>query len=287
MNLKEFSKIFKIEITFLVDLVAVAAFFSNPAFSSKIIYIVPLLISGTLGSMSAALFNNIYDMDIDSGMKRTRTRKDILNSGNYWSYFLTGILMLAGSGAISFFLINPLTSLFIILGFVSYVFLYTMFLKRRTVWNIVIGGVAGSFPALAGWAAISNDVSLTSLFIAGLVFLWTPTHFWSLAVNNVEDYRGASLPMLPAKIGIKESFGWIFTNTIVLIIYSLLPLFTGAIHVGVYYIILAVLMDGLLLYLVIRPKLNNFSLKYFRQVFHYSNFYLMFLLISISFVSIR
>ncbi len=287
MNVKEFSKIFKIEITFLVDLVAVAAFFSDPAFSSKLFYILPLLVSGTLGSMSAALFNNIYDMDIDSGMKRTRARKEILNSRNYWSYFLTGAIMLALSGAISFFLINPLTSLFIILGFASYVFLYTMFLKRRTVWNIVIGGVAGSFPALAGWAAISNNVSLTSLFIAGLVFLWTPTHFWSLAINNVEDYRTASLPMLPAKIGVKESFSWIFANTIVLIVYSLLPLLIGAIHVGVYYIVLAILMDCLLMYLVLRPKLSNFSIKEFRKVFHYSNFYLMFLLISISFVSLR
>ena len=287
MNLKNFSKIFKIEITFLVDLVAVAAFFSDPYFSSKILYLAPLLISGTMASMSAALFNNIYDMDIDSGMRRTSSRKEILNSGNYRAYFLSGILMLAGAGAISFFLINPLTSLFIILGFASYVFLYTMFLKRRTVWNIVIGGVAGSFPALAGWAAISNNVSLTSLFIAGLVFLWTPTHFWSLAVNNVEDYRMASLPMLPAKIGIRESFSWIFTNTIALIVYSLIPLFTSAIHVGIYYIILAVLMDGILLYLVLIPKLSNFSIKEFRKVFHYSNFYLMFLLISISFVSIR
>ena len=287
MNAKDFSKIFKIEITFLVDLVAIAAFFSNPSFSGRIIYLIPLLASGTIASMSAALFNNLYDMDIDKFMKRTRSRESILNRRNYWAYFSTGIIMVVFSGFISYYFINPLTSAFILAGFASYVILYTIILKRRTEWNIVIGGIAGSFPALAGWAAISNDVSLTSLFIAGLVFLWTPTHFWSLAVNNVEDYRASSLPMLPAKIGIARSYRWIFVNTIILIVYSLLPLFIKAIHVGIYYVILAVLLDSLLIFLVIKPRFRNFNIGDFRRVFHYSNYYLMILLISISFMSLR
>ena len=187
LNGKEFVKISKLEITFLVDLVALAGFLSNPTFYAKSILILPLIAAGSLGSMSAAMFNNLYDMDIDSSMKRTSYRTGIINANTYWRMFTYGALMLAASMLISYFTINLLTALFIFLGFLSYVFLYTVFLKRRTTWNIVIGGIAGSFPAFAGWAAVSDSISPTAGFIAFLVFLWTPTHFWSLATGNSED----------------------------------------------------------------------------------------------------
>lgn len=287
MNFRDFSKIYKIEITFLVDLVAISAFFSDPGFYNRSILLIPLLLSGTLASMSAALFNNIYDIDIDSGMRRTASRGSILNLGNRNRYIIIGLAMVVASVVASYILINPLTSLFIFSGFLSYVFLYTIFLKRRTSWNIVIGGVAGSFPALAGWAAISNDVSFTSIFIAGLVFLWTPTHFWSLAVGNVDDYVSADIPMLPAKVGIKGSFKWILLNTLILIVYSIIPFFTGLIHVGISYMFFVVVLDILMVYLVVRPWLKGFLKSEFKRVFHYSNYYLLILLISICFVSFQ
>lgn len=287
LNFHDFLRIYKIEITFLVDIVAISAFFSNPFFHSHIILLVPLLVSGTLASMSAALFNNIYDIDIDSSMKRTANRSSVLNAGNKKKYIAIGISMLLVSTAISYFIINALTSIFIFAGFLSYVFLYTVFLKRRTSWNIVIGGIAGSFPALAGWAAISNDVSLTSIFIAGMVFLWTPTHFWSLAVGNVDDYVNADIPMLPAIIGVRSSFTWILLNTIVLIFYSLIPFFIATIHVGVLYLLFAVILDSIMIYLVLIPRVKGFLKTDFKNIFHYSNYYLLILLVSISLVSIR
>lgn len=274
------------EITFLVDMVAVAAFFANPDFLHNLFIIVPLLAAGTLASMSAAVFNNIYDMDIDRSMKRTSYRESIINSRNYEMTFFYAALMLGISMAVSFFFINILTSVFIFLGFLSYVFLYTILLKRRTTLNIVIGGIAGSFPALAGWSAISNNVSATSLFIAFLVFLWTPTHFWALATNNVEDYKSAGVPMLPAVVGIKKSSFWILINSIVLVVYSILPIFIRRINVGPAYYVLATVFGALLLYYVIRPITNKYSTRDFKKAFHLSNFYLLILLVAICLVSV-
>ncbi len=286
MNFKQFFKITKMEITFLVDLVAVAAFFSDPEFSSHYLVIIPLLISGSLASMSAAVFNNIYDMDIDREMKRTRYRESIVNSRTYTSTFIYGAVMLIAAMAVATIAINPLTSLFIFLGFLSYVVLYTIILKRRTTWNIVIGGIAGSFPAFAGWAAVSNDVSVTALFIAFLVFLWTPTHFWALATNSSQDYLEAGIPMLPAVVGVKKGSRWILINSIILVAYSLIPLWFRQIHVGVLYFAFAAVMGGMILYYVIRPMVRNYSLLEFRKAFHFSNYYLMLLLIAICLVSV-
>lgn len=285
MNGKEFAKLSKIEITFLVDLVAVAAFLSNPLFSTKLILILPLLAAGTLGSMSAAIFNNIYDMDIDGSMKRTSYRSRIVNTTSYRKIFTYGALMLMASMAISYFLINFLTMLFIFLGFLSYVFLYTIFLKRRTTWNIVIGGIAGSFPAFAGWATVTNSVSLTSAFIAFLVFLWTPTHFWSLATGNTEDYEKANVPMLPAVVGIPKSSRYIILNTVILVVYSLIPLFVHQINVGPAYFIMAIVLGAAMVYYSLLPVMNNFSKQSYKKAFHFSNYYLLILLIAICLVN--
>lgn len=285
MNGREFAKLSKVEITFLVDLVAVAAFLSNPGFSSRLLLIVPLLVAGTLGSMSSAIFNNIYDMDIDGSMKRTSYRSSFVNSTSYRRIFTYGSLMLIASMAISYFLINFLTMLFIFMGFLSYVFLYTIFLKRRTIWNIVIGGIAGSFPAFAGWASVSDSVSLTAVFIAFLVFLWTPTHFWSLATGNTEDYEKANVPMLPAVVGIPKSSRYIIMNTILLVGYSLIPLVVRQINVGPAYYIMAIMLGAVMVYYSVLPLRSNFSRQSFKKAFHFSNYYLLILLIAICLVN--
>lgn len=285
MNGKEFVKISKLEITFLVDLVALAGFLSNPYFYAKSILLIPLIVAGSLGSMSAAFFNNLYDMDIDSTMKRTSYRTGIVNRNTYWRMFAYGILMLAASMLISYFTINLLTAFFIFLGFLSYVFLYTIFLKRRTTWNIVIGGIAGSFPAFAGWAAASNSISLTAAFIAFLVFLWTPTHFWSLATGNAEDYKNANVPMLPAVVGTQKSSKYIIANTAVLFAYSILPIFIKQINVGPAYYVMAVILGIMMLYYTIMPLKSGFSKQSFKKAFHFSNYYLMILLVTICLVN--
>ena len=231
--------------------------------------------------MSASIFNNIYDMDIDIKMKRTRSRSGTLNMNTRSYIFSISTAMIIISFALSSILINLLTALFIFGGFLSYVFLYTVFLKRRTTWNIVIGGIAGGFPALAGWAALTNSVSFTSLFLAFLVFMWTPTHFWNLSINNVDDYRGSEVPMLPAVVGIQKTEFWIIVNTVILVFYSFIPLFIPSIKLGLLYLPIAIIMDTALLYYVIRPAFKSYDKKYFRSAFGFSNIYLMILLLVI------
>ena len=280
-KITNFMKITKLEITTLIDLVAITAFVLVPGSFSHPVILLLLLISGTLASMSASIFNNIYDMDIDIKMKRTSSRSDTLNINTRGYIFSIAAAMIIISFALSSVLINLLTALFIFGGFLSYVFLYTVFLKRRTTWNIVIGGIAGGFPALAGWAALTNSVSLTSLFLAFLVFMWTPTHFWNLSINNVDDYRASEVPMLPAIVGIKKTEFWIIVNTVILVFYSLIPLFVPAIKLGLPYLPIAIVMDVALLYYVIRPAFKSYNKKYFRSAFGFSNMYLMILLLVI------
>lgn len=286
MSWKGFAKIVKAEITLLVLIVAVSGFLSVPGSLNRITFIIPLLVSGALASMSASIFNNIYDMDIDSKMKRTSSRTNILNTTSRSSFAAVAVAFLALSMFISLYFLNLLTMLFILGGFLSYTMLYTVLLKRRTTWNIVIGGIAGSFPALAGWSALQNDVSLTSIFIALLVFVWTPTHFWSLASTNSDDYIRANVPMLPAVVGRERGGLWIAINTYVMVIYSYLPLFIRDIHVGFIYYIVVTLMNSVLLYYIIKMYSEKFSVGSFRKTFHFSNLYLLLILLSIWFVII-
>ena len=276
-----FMKITKLEITILIDLVAVAGFIVVPGSTGYPLILFYLLLSGTLASMSASIFNNIYDMDIDTKMKRTRSRSSTLNPGTRGLIFSIAAAMIVVSFVLSSVFINLLTALFIFGGFLSYVFLYTIFLKRRTTWNIVIGGIAGGFPALAGWAALTNSVSFTSLFLAFLVFMWTPTHFWNLSINNVDDYKASHVPMLPAIVGIKKTEFWIVINTVILIFYSLIPLLVPSIKLGLPYIPIAIIMDIILLYYVLKPAFRLYDKKYFRKAFGFSNMYLMILLLVI------
>jgi len=281
MSISNFMKITKAEITILIDIVAVTGFLIAPLARTHILLLIPLLVAGTLASMSASLFNNVYDIDIDTKMRRTSSRNRIINISNRGMYAAVAVVMLAVSMPVAFFFLNLITMVFILGGFLSYVFLYTIFLKRRTIWNIVIGGIAGSFPALAGWSAVTGSVSLSSIFVALLVFMWTPTHFWSLATGNMEDYKAAGVPMLPAVLGIRKGGNWILANTIILVVYSMLPLFFTSIHLGAFYIPIAVIMDALMLYFVISPITRNYSVEGFKKAFHASNFYLLALLIAI------
>ncbi len=284
MRIRDFANITKLEITFLIIIVAITGFLAAPLSLNKIFIIIPLVISGALASMSASVLNNIYDMDIDRKMNRTARRTSILNENSRSIFLFMAIIFLALSVFISLYFINALTMVLIVGGFLSYLFLYTIFLKRRTVWNIVIGGIAGSFPALAGWSSVMNDISLTSVFIALLVFVWTPTHFWSLASSNTEDYIRADIPMLPAVKGREKGAEWIVGNTTIMIIYSYIPLLVHSIHVGYPYYFVVTAMNIILTINVVNIYRSGFKDKAFMGTFHVSNMYLLLALVSIWFV---
>lgn len=211
-------------IAVLLDLVAATTFFLALKNFSVIWKLAPLIVAGTLASFSSSLTNNYFDRDVDSTMNRTRWRLSAIND---LGYFVSIPLLLAVALAISYIFLNLATTIWIALGFLSYSFLYTLVLKRRTSLNIVIGGIAGSFPALAGWSSVGTPISWASVFVGALVFLWTPPHFWSLAMKYRDDYRRAGIPMLPAVTNEVKAINAVVVSTLLLIGFSMVPLFVN------------------------------------------------------------
>ena len=183
-----------------------------------------LCLTGVLAAGGSSAINNYLEKDKDVLMSRTDSRPVATGKIAPRRAFTFGITSIALSLVISFLYFNPMTSLMILLGALSYIFVYTLYLKPRTYWNIVIGGVAGVFPALTGWAAATGFVSWPAIFIGALVFLWTPPHFWGLSMKFKEDYQRAGYPMLPVVKSEKQVINWIVYSSIPLLPFSLLPL---------------------------------------------------------------
>ena len=174
--------------------------------------------------------NMWYDRDIDAVMRRTANRPipaGRIEAGGALGF---GIVLAAGSVLIMGLMINLVAGAVLALSIGFYVFIYTMWLKRRTPQNIVIGGAAGAFPPVIGWAAVTGSVDLIPLILFAIVFIWTPPHFWSLALWANEDYRRAGVPMLPVVAGAKETRKQIVLYSLVLVPLTLVPWYLGFSH---------------------------------------------------------
>jgi heme o synthase len=183
-----------------------------------------IAIAGILSSGGSAALNHYLERNKDVLMTRTDQRPVANHKIAPRNALIFGILAIIAGLVIADLLFNVLTALMISLGSISYIFLYTLYLKPRTYWNIVIGGVAGVFPALAGWAAVTDRIGWPSLFIGILVFLWTPPHFWGLSLKFKDDYVRSGYPMLSVVKQEREVINWIVLSTIPLLIFSFLPL---------------------------------------------------------------
>jgi protoheme IX farnesyltransferase len=182
-----------------------------------------------LGASGAAgAFNHYYERDIDQLMGRTRSRPFATGAFRASPWWLAGFLiLLAASVLLAWVTGGTLAAFFVFLGAFTYGILYTVWLKRRTVWNIVVGGLAGSFAVLAGAAAVDPAPQLFPITLAVVLFLWTPPHFWSLAAAKADDYARAGVPMLPIAV---PSHAWtlaILAHTVTLVAISLAPLWFG------------------------------------------------------------
>jgi len=227
--------------------------------------------AGALASGGAGAVNCWYDRDIDASMARTRRRPipdgRIDPSAALWFGIVLGTVAVLELAV----LVNLLAAAMCLAGYLAYVLLYTMYLKRNTVQNIVVGGVAGAIPPLVGWAAVTGRLDLTAFFMFALVFYWTPPHFWSLALLIQSDYRRADVPMLPAVVGSGETRRQILLWTLLLVAVSVLPFVAGSFGFG--YLVAAMALGALFVALALRAVRLGTS-RSARQVFYYSLIYL-------------
>lgn len=202
----------------------------------------PILLAIMLGTMfliaGGCAINNFYDRDIDPIMERTHKRAVAAGKIRPTVALWYGILLTILGFAILFVGTNARTAGIGFAGWFVYVFVYTMWLKRHSIWNTIVGGICGAVPPMMGWVAVTNSVDLTAWSLFAILFMWQPPHFYALAIRRVEDYRLASVPMLPVVKGINATIGQTLFFTILLLISSLIPVWTGAL--GWFYAIVAI-----------------------------------------------
>lgn len=221
--------LFKLRIGIVITWTALAAVSMAEGVTLPAWQVVVLGLSVMIAAAAAGAFNQFVDWDIDRRMARTRTRPFVtgaLAHDTRWMWLIMSLM--AGAVGAAAYAINAVTALYVFLGAFFYAVVYSVWLKRRTWINIVIGGLAGSFAVLAGASAVDAALQPQPLLLALILFLWTPTHFWSLAIAYREDYVAAGVPMLPAVIGNRRAARVILANTVVLVSVSLLPVFFGA-----------------------------------------------------------
>ena len=247
MGLKEIVEVSKPRIIVLLVITAVTSMYA----ASKLVGpeldnfgLIHIIIAGALASAGSSALNHYYDRDIDPKMKRTSQRP--IPSGRIAAshVLIYGLAVSCISVIYGYFTLNAVAAAFIALGIFSYVIIYTVWLKRLNSSNIVIGGIAGSAAAWAGWSAATGSMDLLGFLIGFLVFVWTPSHFWCLAMKIRDDYAEAEVPMLPVIIGMQKTSKYILANTLILLPYSIIPSFFG---MGLVYTIIALVSGGLML----------------------------------------
>ena len=267
MALKEIFEVSKPRIIVLLVITAVTSMYAGSKLvGPEIGYleILHIIIVGSIASAGSSALNHYYDRDIDSKMKRTSNRP--IPSGR----IVDSRVLVYGLGASIFsviyaaLIINYLCAFFVALGIFFYVIIYTMWLKRLNSSNIVIGGFAGSAASMAGWSAATGSIDILGFLIGFLVFVWTPSHFWCLAMKLRDDYAEVNVPMLPVLIGMERTSKYILANTIILLPYSLMLYAFG---MGIVYTIIAAIAGGLMLgyhYKLTKTPTSDFAWKAYK-----------------------
>jgi len=223
-----------------------------------------IIIAGSLASAGSSALNHYYDKDIDQLMKRTSTRPIPSGRMKAKHVLIYGICVSAASVIYAAFTLNLVSTFFIALGIFFYVIIYTVWLKRLNSSNIVIGGFAGSAASMAGWSAATGSMDILGFLVGMLVFVWTPSHFWCLAMKIRDDYAEAKVPMLPVIIGMQKTSKYILVNTAILLPYSLMLYAFG---LGIVYLAVAAVSGGLMLayhYKLTKNPTSEFAWKAYK-----------------------
>ena len=267
MGIREIIEISKPRIVILLVITAVTSMYA----ASKLVGpeldtwgLIHIIIAGALASAGSSALNHYYDRDIDPLMKRTSTRPipdGRIKPNQVLVYGLAVSVVSVVYGALA---LNYVSAFFIALGIFFYVIIYTVWLKRLNSSNIVIGGFAGSAAAMAGWSAATGSMDILGFLIGFLVFVWTPSHFWCLAMKMKDEYSEAKVPMLPVLIGMEKTSKYILINTLILLPYSLMLYAFG---MGIVYTIIAAAAGGLMLvyhYRLTKLPTSDFAWKAYK-----------------------
>ena len=260
----------KPKIVLLLTLTALVGMLLTIEFYSNIFSGLGSLLGFAFLAASSAALNQIFDRETDKNMERTKKRPlakgDITLSQ---ALTFTAVLLFVGSSMLLYFS-NLLTLLITTFGFIFYSLVYTIYLKWTTPQNIVIGGLSGALPPLIGWTAVTNEISLLPLILVLIIFLWTPPHFWPLAIDRMEEYKKEGVPMMPIAKGVSRTKKEMVVYAILLLAASLAPFFYGL--TGYFYLISTTTLNLYFIYLCIAylndrenelsMKIFNFSVKY-------------------------
>ena len=273
MNLSSYINLCKPKIVALLTVTALIGMLLSVNFYTNLTNVfnglASLLGFALLAAASAAL-NQIFDRETDKNMSRTKSRP--LAAGNISlteALTFTAILLFAGSSLMLYFS-NLLTLMITTFGFIFYSLIYTIYLKWATPQNIVIGGLSGALPPLIGWTAVSNEISLMPLILVLIIFLWTPPHFWPLAIDRMEEYKKEGVPMMPIAKGVTRTKKEMVVYAVLLLAASLAPYIYGL--AGIFYLVTTTALNLYFIYLCLiylndkdnqlSMKIFNFSVKY-------------------------
>jgi protoheme IX farnesyltransferase len=279
-SIKDLLALCKLKVVSLILLTAVVGMLLAVPYVPNLLLVVVASIGISLSAMSAAVFNHIIDEKIDLQMSRTDRRplpkgKVTRNQALIWGLFLGFV----GIGLL-FLFVNALTAVLTFLSLIGYAVFYTMYLKHATPQNIVIGGAAGAAPPVLGWTSVAGSQGIEyALLLFLIVFIWTPPHFWALAIHRRDEYKKAQVPMLPVTHGLEFTRVQILLYTVLLLLVTLLPYLTGM--SGVIYLISAATLGVLFLGYSIKIFLEPDNPKIAFKTFKYSVNYLMVLFVAL------
>ena len=270
MGISSFIDLCKPKIVLLLTITALVGMLLTVEFYSNVLSSLASLLGFALLAASSAALNQIFDRESDKNMERTKGRP--LASGNislYQALTFTALLLFIGSSLLLYFS-NLMTLLITTFGFIFYSLVYTIYLKWSTPQNIVIGGLSGALPPLIGWTAVTNEISLLPLILVLIIFLWTPPHFWPLAIDRIDEYRKEGVPMMPIAKGVSRTKKEMLVYAFLLLAASLAPYFYGL--TGLFYLFSTTALNIYFIYLCLAylgdknnelsMKIFNFSVKY-------------------------
>ena len=275
LNFRSFYELMKPSVMSLVIFTCVVGLISASK-DINFLYSIISIIAVALGAGSAGALNMWYESEIDSLMKRTCLRpipsgklskKQALYFGIFTSFFSVAVL---------YFFSNFLSALLLAITILFYVVIYTMWLKKTTPQNIVIGGAAGAFPPIIGWTIATGEINLEPILYFLIIFFWTPSHFWALSLYKTEDYKNANIPMLPVVSGIRTTKINIFIYGIILFVISLTPYLFG--FLGIIYLLSSIILGSYYVYLCYKLLKETVDEKKIAiKIFLYSILYLFIL----------